>query len=174
MTSKILENILQSNKLPKDELDGFFKNFTGGPLGPIILSLVAVTLLMESFSESLLQFFFLSVLWLFYILYLKFNERKLTHITTGNSIPVNKKIIDVLASDFKLIPIKSYKNYHEFGVPFLFGFSGHKLTLIVVDNEILFNIRNIGSLYRAPYFFGVDTYKTWKLITRIKELADQK
>tara|TARA_B100000795_G_scaffold266178_3_gene248971 strand:- start:739 stop:1263 length:525 start_codon:yes stop_codon:yes gene_type:complete len=174
MTSKILTDILKSNKLPKDELDGFVKNFIGGPLGPIVLSLVALSLFMDESSDSMLRFLFLSVLWLVYNLFMKYTERNITRISTGESAVLNRKIIAILKAEYKLVPMKSFQNYSEFEVPLVFGFSGHKLTLIAVDNEILFNLRNIGSLYRAPYFFGIDTYKTWGLITRIKELADQK
>ena len=119
-------------------------------------------------------FFSISAFWLIYTLRAKQKERDLIRIKTNATLKENVDIIRKLIEHKKLQIKTENGNYFELMVPFLFSQKGHKLTLIAADNYIFFNLRNIGSSKgRSPYLFGIDTFKSKKILKEIKRLAKQ-
>ena len=74
-------------------------------------------------------------------------------------------LIEKIAEEQRWKTKTKQNGFYEFYIPFLFNQPGHKLTLIVIDDSILLNVRNTGSTKgRMPYLFGIDTIKERKII----------
>lgn len=177
MTEELKTDILNSNKLPKDELDNFWDNFFGFLPTGMLLIISAFSLLAKQTNKSLtfehkIIFFLFSLTLFLYTVWTKMNERKLKSIQTNLTRQQNLSLIERIAKE-NLWSVKTNKIYYkEYLLPFILGHNGHKLTVIISDDKILFNLRNLGSIRgRMPYLLGIDTIKEIKLRTKIKNYA---
>ena len=155
MTEIQLKNIIENNQLDKDELDNFWDNFFG--FLPLFIFLIV--------AINNTTFLLIVVLLIIYTFYCKLNERKLTTVKMPTNQFKNIEHIKKIAENQNW-KIKSESfGFYEFYIPFIFGQPAHKLTLILKNNEILLNLRNLGnSKGRMPYLFGIDTFKEKKII----------
>lgn len=155
MTEIQLKNIIENNQLEKDELDNFWDNFFG--FSPLFIFLIV--------AINNITFLLIVVLLIIYTFYCKLNERRLTPVKMSTNQFKNIEHIKKIAENHNW-KIKSESfGFYEFYIPFIFGQSAHKLTLILKNNEILLNLRNLGSSKgRMPYLFGIDTFKEKKII----------
>ncbi len=177
MTEKQIEEIVNTQRLPKDELDDVTSNLFG--FLPTIMLLVGSTLAFMSkqtntsmTTKNKLIFFFISLAFFLYTAWTKISERKLKSIQTNLTRQQNILLIEKIAKENEWRAKTNKTNYKEYLIPFVFGHNGHKLTIITLDNEILFNLRNLGSIKgRMPYLFGIDTVKEIKLRRQIKNNA---
>ncbi len=174
MTQASIENIKNSKILPKDELDDFWGNIFG--FFPVTMLLVGSTLSLfakrapESSSiEFKLVFILMSLILFLYTVWTKMTERKLKTVFTNLNRQQNLAVIEKLANENSW-SIKTNKSYYkEYIIPFAFGQARHKLTVVILDNEILYNLRNLGSgRGRMPYSLGIDTIKELKFRKEIK------
>ena len=167
MTLQELEIIIKNKKLPKDELNNFWNNIGGVFLYlPFVLS---VSL------QSPWELITISALLAVYTTYLYKNERNLITISTNKAVDINNQVVKTLIKKLNLTVIKHSNNYFEVYAPATFlGLSEdrYKVTLITIDNKILFNLRNIGSWDgRIPFSFGFTNKKTKNIIQEIKLLT---
>lgn len=160
MTEIKLENIIKNKELSKDELDDFWGNFFG--FLPLFIFLIV--------SKSNITLLIVNLILIFYTFYSKFTEKKLIAIVTLFNEAENISLIEKIAVEQEWKTKTKQNALYEFYIPFLFNQPGHKLTLIARDNEILLNLRNIGSTKgRMPYLFGIDTLKERKIIGLISQ-----
>jgi hypothetical protein len=155
MTEIELKNIIENNELNKDELDNFWDNFFG--FLPLFIFLIV--------AINNITFLLIVVFLIVYTFYCKLNERKLKSVKMSINQSENIELIKNIAEkqNWK-IKTESF-GFYEFYIPFVFGQPAHKLTLILKNNEILLNLRNLGSSKgRMPYLFGIDTFKEKKII----------
>ena len=90
-------------------------------------------------------------------------------IHTGLPLQQNLLLIEQIAAQQAWSTKTDKTNYKEYLLPSVLGNQGHKLTVLLLDNEILLNLRNRGSGgRRMPYMFGIDTFKERQLTKRIK------
>ncbi len=177
MTEKQIEEIVNTHRLPKDELDDFTNNLFG--FLPTIILLVGSALAFmgkqtntSMTTKNKLIFFFISLVLFIYTAWTKITERKLKSIQTKLTRQQNIQLIEKIAKENEWRTKINKTNYKEYLIPFVFGHNGHKLTIITLDNEILFNLRNLGSIKgRMPYLFGIDTVKEIKLRRQLKNYA---
>lgn len=177
MKQVLITEIINSKTLPKDELDDFWDNFFG--FLPVIMLLMASTfsLFAKQSSKSVkvesdVIFFLISLSLFFYTVWVKKTERKLKSIQTKLDRKQNLALMEKLANENSW-SIKTNKSYYkEYMLPFVFGSAGHKLTVLILNNEILYNLRNLGSgRGRMPYLFGIDTIKEQVLRIKIRKHA---
>ncbi|WP_188050791.1 hypothetical protein [Flavobacterium sp. GP15] len=155
MTEIEVLNIIKKNEINKDELDNFWDNMFG--FLPLIMLLFI--------AENNIGFLIIVCLLIIYTFYCKFNERKLFRIKTANNKFENIELIKNISEKQNWKMESESFGYYQFYVPFIFGRPGHKLTLILDNNEILLNLRNLGSSKgRMPYLFGIDTFTEKKII----------
>jgi hypothetical protein len=155
MTEIELQNIIRNKELPKDELDGFWDNFFG--FLPLFILLFV--------SKNNIYFLLTFIILIFYTFYSKFIEKKMISIETSYNEIENISLIEKIAEEQQWKTKTKQNGFYEFYIPFLFNQPGHKLTLIVKDDAILLNLRNIGSTKgRMPYLFGIDKLKERKII----------
>lgn len=164
MTEIELQNIIRNKELPADELDDFWDNFFG--YFPLFILLFI--------SKNNIYFLFACIILIFYTYYSKCIEKKLISITTSNNKKENMSLIEKIAEEQQWKTKSKQNGFYEFYIPFLFNQPGHKLTLIVIDDSILLNLRNIGSTKgRMPYLFGIDTIKERKIIDLINSTENK-
>ncbi len=111
----------------------------------------------------------MSLILFLYTVWTKMTERKLKTVFTNLNRQQNLAVIEKLANENSW-SIKTNKSYYkEYIIPFAFGQARHKLTVVILDNEILYNLRNLGSgRGRMPYSLGIDTIKELKFRKEIK------
>jgi len=170
-----LDLVIKSRKLPKDDLDSFKDNFWGFiPVGTLLSgSIIALTTHQTETSISTshkLIFLFSSIVLFLYTVIIKLKEKRLKSIQTNLSARINSDIVKKISEEENWIRITNNMGYYIFYIPSTLGHKGHKLFVICIDKEILFNIRNRGSVKgRMPYMFGVDSYKERVFICKIKD-----
>ena len=162
-------------RLPKDELDDFWKNLAGFVPSIIFLAAGVAPYFANKTSlstEFMLITLTLSVILFVYTVYAKLTERNLKFIRTNLSKEHNDGLIIKLAQAENWLPLSNKDGIRSFFLPFIMDNDGFKLTLISIDQGILFNIRNRGSWRgRMPYSFGAETIKGKKIKDRIKRLT---
>ena len=178
MTEKELEHIIKKGKLPKDELDEFWSNFTYFFL--LIMFVIATTygIYMENstgkLESSQVMSFVVGIFILVFTFFSKKNEKILKKVNTMKGIKQNIKIIKKLNSKGLIELTYNSKNYYSGWLKTCFG-KTHKIVFICVENEILYNLRNVGSHRgRMPYNFGIDTINEYKLKRKIKNYVQQR
>lgn len=177
MTEKELEHIIKKGKLPKDELDEFWSNFTY--FFVLITFLVATTYgiykgnsIGKLESIQVMSFLF-GIFILVFTVFSKRNEKKLKKINTWKQIEQNTKIIEKLNSQEFIELTQNSENYYSGWLKTIFG-ETHKVVFICVENQIFYNLRNIGShIGRMPYNFGIDTIYQFKIKRKIKNYVQQ-
>lgn len=148
MTGKTIEHLIKSRKLPPDELDNFIDNAFGfipaiiflfAGLGPFLASKTSVN---ETVSWIVLSF---GVILLFYTIYAKVKERKLSLLKTNLGKDENDKLIHKIAEKEQWNRLTDNTDIYEFLFPFVRFHNGYKLTLIPVEKGILINFINRGT-----------------------------
>ena len=177
MIKKELENIIKKGELPKDELDEFWSNFTYFLL--IILFFIITTYGIYKSSSigklesSQIMLFLFGIYILVFTFFTKRNEKRLKKISTMKGISQNIKIIEKLNSKELIELTYNRENYYSGWLKTIFG-KTHKIVFICVENQILYNLRNIGSHRgRMPYNFGIDTIYEFKIKKKIKNYVQQ-
>ena len=178
MNSLKLEEIITTKRLPKDELDRFWDNVFGfipavgflmAGLGPLLASKTTVS------SNVIWILLSIGVAILIYTVYAKLNERSLKFISTGLNRDENEKLIKTISKQEKWNKLTNKEYFHTFIFSFVKFHSGFKLTLIPINNGILINFRNRGTVQaRMPYQFGIETLKQNKIENKINNYAQQK
>lgn len=168
-TVENIDRIINSRRLPKDELDKFLDNLFGfapaigfliAGLGPVIAP--KTTMSQHSISVSLA----FGIILFSYTLYSKLTERKLKLLKTGLSKEDNEKLIKSISRKEKWMRVGRGEYFHAFNIP---SFCGFKLTLIAVEDGILINLRNRGTIKgRMPYLFGIETIKRLAIERKIR------
>lgn len=155
MTKSEQKAIIERKELPKDELDNFGDNVMG--YIPFLLFLVVA-------KDSLVALLIV-ILLILYTFYCKTQERKLIAVPLDGSATLNWEQINKIAG-IERWKIKSEGLWcGEYYIPFVFGQLSHKLTVLMTDDALYLNIRNIGtSKGRFPYLFGTDTICRNKVI----------
>jgi hypothetical protein len=176
MTTKEIEIVRRNKKLSKDELDSFWDNFSIFLI--IIIYFLTTSLIffkgvIDNNSNNIQVLLFTSgIIVLFYTIWSKINEKKLKKIKTELSVEKNKKLIKELcrSEKWELTFIKG--SYFQVSMKAFFNIESHKLIFICSENEILYNLRNIGSHRgRMPYNFGIDTIMEFNIRKKIKNYA---
>jgi hypothetical protein len=175
MTKKEIENIIEKGKLPKDELDDFWSNFSY--LFLVIVFVIAATYALYKGSSvgklesSQIMLFLFGMYILTFTIFSKKNEKRLKKINTNKGIKENIEIIKKLNSK-KIIELNSNnENYFSGELNTYFG-KTHKIVFICRENQIFYNLRNIGSHKgRMPYNFGIDTVNEFRIERKIKNYA---
>ena len=172
MTTESIEKIINSKRLPKDELDGFWDNLLGffpatilliAGLGPIISPKTTMT------TESILIVLIISVGVFIYTVYAKLTERNLKVVRTGLKRNENESLIKVISEKENWAKQTNREYFHVFNIPFVKFHYGFKLTLIPTDEGILINFRNRGTVQaRMPYQLGIETIKQRAIEKKIK------
>lgn len=174
MTEGQIQSIKNSMKLSKDELDRPIDNVLGFlPTGMLLIGASLAFLARQSEGSVSIShkwvFFSISLALFLYTLWTKARERRVKTIHTGLPRQKNLEIIEQIAKEQSWQTKTDKSNYKEFLIPFVLGHKGHKLTFVIIENEILFNLRNVGSSRgRMPYLLGIDTIKELRLRTKIK------
>jgi hypothetical protein len=178
MTEKTIEHIIESKKLPPDELDNFWENAFGfipailflfAGLGPFLATKTSVN---PTASWIVLSF---GVFFLFYTIYAKAKERKLSLIQTNLGRIENDKLIGKIAEKEHWKRLTDNKEIYEFLFPFVRFHHGFKLTLIPIEKGILINFRNRGTIQaRMPYQLGIETVKQKRIERKIINYAQQR
>jgi hypothetical protein len=109
-------------------------------LGPFI---AAKTSVHPTVSWIVLSF---GVIFLCYTIYAKMNERKLSYLQTDLVKHENDKLIRKVAETEKWNKLTENSDLYTFLFPFDRFHNGFKLTLIPIDNGILINFRNRGTV----------------------------
>ena len=172
--------LIKNGKLPADELDEFWAKFFGAiPTGMLFLgslsSFFARTTEHSVSFEHKLVFFSVSTilfgltLWFFYV------ERNLKQIHTGLSKEQNLKVFQSAIKLLNWRTSKKISDYHKLvEIPFAFGHPGHKLTVLIDEQTIYFNLRNVGTPKgRMPYLLGIDSFKEFQFKRAIRNYAQQ-
>ena len=177
MTEENIQQIIKSNKLPKDSLDNIFINLTGNILPILLTSIFGYSAFFKEQTSTsaspkdLTALFSLSLVWLFYNLYKKLREKRLKKIRSGLSQVENINLINQLIKSRKLNLVKHKDNYYELHISSWMN-SGCKLVLIATENNILLNIRlksNIG-YGRTQNTLGFIPFHKWRISRWIKQL----
>jgi hypothetical protein len=177
MSKDELEVIKEIGRLPKDELDGFWENFSWYSLITLALIVALLSLYHKSnlYTDSNSDYLFVivAVFTFLYTIWSKKNERNLAKIQTNLKLSENRKIIDLLVNNPKWIIQKIKKSYWEITVTSFFGIPTHKLVVIAYDKEILLNFRNLGSHGgRTPFSLGMDSYRGYKFKCQVKNYLE--
>lgn len=172
--------LIRKGKLPKDELDEFWLKFYGAtPTGLIFFGSLAaffartteqsVSLEHKMIFSTASAILFGLTLWGFH------RERNLKKIRTGLSKEQNLKIFQSALKKLGWRTSKKINEYHKvIELLFTFGLPGHKLTVLIAEQEIHFNLRSVGTPRgRMPYLLGIDTYKELRFKRTIKNYAQQ-
>lgn len=178
MTKKEIQLILRNQKLPNDELDDFWDNFT---FLLLVTSILGISIwvnyknhLNNNINAENIFFLVFSILFFLYTIWSKKNEKKLKVIKTNLSTNQNNKTIKKLCENEKWEIIVEKNSFFEIHLYTLFKVKTHKLIFICNENEVLFNLRNTGSYKgRMPFNFGIDTYKENKIRKKIKNMLHQ-
>ncbi|ARV08292.1 hypothetical protein BTO05_01040 [Winogradskyella sp. PC-19] len=175
MNKNDLKRIKENRKLPKDELDGFWENFMWYFIVIFLIIISLLRLSLESLNMKDYLFVIIMITISLYTVWLKINDRNLSKINSELKLSENKKMIEFFANNPKWILRENKKSYWEFTVTSIFKIPTHKLTIIVLDKEVLFNFRNIGSFKgRAPFSFGMDTYHGIKFKRKVKNYVQHR
>jgi hypothetical protein len=181
MTKKELQKAVEARKVPKDGLS----NPWDLAVGMILVATMyygVVSALFSTHGNSMYTLspivftgtgpfvFVMANVLLGLAIYYLINDRKLKSIWTGVSKEQNRLlVIDTLQRigwDYKEYSSGAF----HVDIPLVFGARGHKLTIIVLDQEVLFNIRNVGtSRGRLPFLFGIDTLKELRFKRELNE-----
>jgi|GEM_PF-2739090 len=172
--------LIKNGKLPKDELDEFWLKFYGAiPTGLIFFgSLTAFFARTTEHSVSLqhkIIFSTISAILFVYTLWTFHSERNLKKIHTGLTEVENQKIYQQAIKQLGWRTSKKINNQHKIiELPFAFGHIGHKLTVLIDEHTVYFNLRNVGTPRgRMPYLLGIDTFKEYQFKQAIKNYAQQ-
>jgi hypothetical protein len=166
MTEIELAKAIQENRIPKDSLSNPW-DLGFGMLPVTVLFLSTIILLGHQTNpipvKTELILFVVTGVMFGIAVYFLLGDRKLKSHWTQKKVSQNRKLIQEtlrrLEWTFEEDPLGVF--YAE--IPFIFGQPGHLLILIPLDNEILFNCRNLGtSKGRMPFLFGIDTLKEIK------------
>ena len=177
MTTEIIENIINSRRLPKDELDLFWDNFLGffpaallllAGLGPLISPETTMS------ARSIFIVLTIGVVVFVYTVYAKLTERNLKVIKTGLDRNENEALIKIITEKENWEKQTNRDYFHSFTIPFVWFHYGFKLTLIPIDKGILINFRNRGAVQaRMPYQLGIETMKQKTIEKKILNYAQQ-
>jgi len=177
MTTETIENIINSRRLPKDELDHFWDNLWGffpatlvliAGLGPIISFKTTMT------SISIFIVLLIGIIVFVYTVYAKLTERNLKFIKTGLGKNENETLIKQISKNENWTRQLKRDFFHSFDIPFVWYHYGFKLTLVPIDNGILINLRNRGTVRaRMPYQLGIETIKQKRIEKKIINYAQQ-
>jgi amino acid permease len=119
ITAEEIKGIIESNKLPSDELDKLLDNLIGNflPIGLVILFGYLAFFVEETetsaSTESMLLLFKFSTFWLVYNLLKKLKEKNLKKLQTGLSLQENTDLIIRLIESKQLQLIGRKDNYFE-------------------------------------------------------------
>ncbi|MCG2462975.1 hypothetical protein K8352_19610 [Flavobacteriaceae bacterium F89] len=179
MTEKEIQLILKNQKLPKDELDDFWDNFT---FLFLVTSILGISIwvnyknyLNENINAENILFLVFGILLFVYTIWSKKNEKKLKVIKTNLNTVQNIKAIKKLCESEKWKIIEQKNSFFEIYLYTFFKARTHKLIFICNENEVLFNLRNTGSYKgRMPFNFGIDTYKENKIRKKIKNYVQHR
>ncbi|AWG22123.1 hypothetical protein FFWV33_11680 [Flavobacterium faecale] len=159
MTENELRTIIENKKLPKDELDNLGDNVMG------YLPLLLLLLVAKDNIPALL----IVLILIFYTFYCKIHERDLIAIPFQNTNAVALLEITKIAEREQWTVKFQDLFVGEYYIPFVFGQPSHKLTVILTEEVLFVNVRNIGtSKGRFPYLFGTDTICKNKVIRLIE------
>ncbi|WP_288955371.1 hypothetical protein [uncultured Polaribacter sp.] len=177
MTKIELENIIKKGELPKDELDEFWSNFTYFFLLITFVIMTTYGIYKSSsigkLESSQIMLFLFGIFILVFTFFSKKNEKRLKKVKTMRGIEQNTKIIEKLNSKEFIELTYNSENYYSGSLKTTFG-KTHKIVFICVKNEILYNLRNVGSHKgRMPYNFGIDTINEFKIKRKIKNYVQQ-
>lgn len=173
MTEIELTKAIQENKIPKDRLSNPWD--LGAGMFPVTALFLSTIFLLAHQTNPIplrteLILFLLTGVMFGIAVYFLMCDRELKSHWTQKTRDENQKLIrDTLrrlewAYEEDLLGVV----YAE--IPFIFGQTGHLLILIPLDNEILFNSRNIGtSKGRMPFLFGIDTLKELRFKREIEK-----
>ena len=177
MTTETTENIINLRRLPKDELDRFWDNLWGffpatllliAGLGPIISPKTKMT------TTSIFIVLTIGIVLFVYTVYAKLTERNLKVVKTGLDKNENESLIKVISEKENWARQTNRDYFHSFNIPFVWFHYGFKLTLIPIDNGILINFRNRGTVQaRMPYQLGIETIKQKTIEKKIINYAQQ-
>lgn len=172
--------IIRNGKLPKDELDNFWDKFYGAtPTGMLFIgalfSFFAKTTEQSVSFEHKLIFFSISTFLFSLTLWYFHTERNLKQLHTGFTKEQNLKIYQQAIRQLGWRTSKKVNDHHKIiELPFAFGFVGHKLTVLIEEQTIYFNLRNVGTpTGRLPYLLGIDTFKELQFKRAIYNIAKQ-
>jgi hypothetical protein len=177
MTTETIENTINNRRLPKDELDRFWDNLLGffpatllliAGLGPIISPKTTMT------ANSIFIVLTIGIVVFVYTIYAKLTERNLKVIKTGLDRNENETLIKIISEKENWARQTNRDYFHSFNIPFVWFHYGFKLTLIPIDNGILINFRNRGTVQaRMPYQLGIETIKQRTIEKKIINYAQQ-
>lgn len=176
MIKKEINEALRRQKVPTDELDNIWDKLFGSLPTAMLFIGFGLALFSKATNQSLslehkLYFFLLATLLFLYTLWSFTSEKKLKKISTNLSLNDNLKLVTLTLKELGWKVSGKGDNYFIAYIPFILGFDGHKLIVIIKDKEILYNLRNVGSgRGRMPYLFGIDTFKEIKLKKKIKKI----
>ena len=176
MTNKESIEAVRLQKVPKDELDDIWDKAFGCLPAAMLFIGYGLALFSKETPHSMsfenrVYFFLLATMLFTYTFWSFHSEKNLKKITTNLSFNDNIKLVTLTLQELRW-PVSRKGNDHITSyIPFVLGSQGHKLILIIQDNEILYNLRNVGSIKgRMPYSFGIDTFKEMKFKRKIKKL----
>lgn len=159
MTEVEIQRIIETKSLPKDELDDFWDNMFG--LFPFLLLLIV--------TKDNILFLLLTISIVLYFFFLRMNERNIKAIDSVLTREENIILLEKVSENEKWLSKTVTDGYYEYYIPFLFRQPGHKLTILLIENEVFFNLRNVGtSKGRIPFLFGIDTIKERRIINLLK------
>lgn len=177
MTTESIDTIINSKRLPKDELDRFWDNLLGffpstilllAGLGPIISAKTTMT------SNSIYIVLTIGVVVFVYTVYAKLTERNLKFVRTGLKRNGNESLIKTISERENWSKQTNRDYFHAFNIPFVKFHYGFKLILIPIDNGILINFRNRGTVQaRMPYQLGIETIKQRTIEKKIINYSQQ-
>ncbi len=158
MPNDQIAHAIDLKKVPKTELDSAWNQVFGYSLFGILFICAFFTLLKAATIGNLI-FFSTATLLLLILFYFYATERKLKSRQNLLNKKQNSQLIEKALTSLKWKFEKNDSMYFC-EVPFLFGQAGFHLTVFPLDNEILYNLRNIGSSKgRLPFLYGLETLK---------------
>ena len=166
MTEGELKKAIEDQELPKDELSNVWDlGFGMIPVTMIFFASVVVLINPNNPISTRTELILFTITGFLFgtAVYFLLTDRRLKSIVTDKSKDENRRlIVDTLKRVNWGYQEDSLGVFHV-DIPFIFGQTGHTLKIVNMDNEILFNIRNVGtSKGRMPFLFGIDTLKEWK------------
>jgi hypothetical protein len=173
MTDRDLKEAIEDKKLPKDKLSNIWDLGLG--MSPVtILFFATIVMLLDNdnpvSTKTELILFVITGLLFGIAVYFLLNDRILKSITTDKSKDENRILIIETLKRINWGYQEDSLGIFRVDIPFVFGQAGHFLMIINMNNEVFFNIRNVGtSKGRAPFLFGIDTLKELKFKNELQK-----
>ncbi len=111
---------------------------------------------------------------LIYLIISKVHERRLIRIETGLSKEAIRLIIENLQKQNKWSRANYNPDIFIYRIKSHFGYVTHKLVIVIEENDLLINCRQIGSSKgRFPNFYGFVSWRTQDIIDYIRNASSQ-